>query len=196
MVKLGLSRLNSNIMSEKIRIHTEGTPNPNALKFVLDRVILESGSANFPDKQSSGNSPLAQKLFQLSSVIEVFFGKDFITISKTPDSSWDSIYDSLLKVINNHFESGEPIILKSEAATFKGSNEIEQKIHEILDSQIRPAVASDGGDVIFDSYEEGVLKLHLQGSCSHCPSSIMTLKVGIESMLKKAIPEIKEVISV
>ncbi len=182
--------------NQKVSIHTEGTPNPNALKFVLDKIILESGSANFPDKKSSSNSPLAQKLFELPSVIEVFFGRDFITISKTSDSSWDSIYDSLLKIINSHFESGEPIILKSETVTAKGSNEIEQKIHEILDSQIRPAVASDGGDVIFDSYTDGVLKLHLQGSCSSCPSSIMTLKIGIESMLKKAIPELKEVISV
>ena len=182
--------------TQKISIHTEGTPNPNALKFVLDKVILESGSANFPDKNSSSNSPLAQKLFELPYVKEVFFGRDFITISKTTESAWDNIYDSLLKIINNYFESGEQILLKPETSSLKGSNDIEQKIHEILDAQIRPAVASDGGDVIFDSYKDGVLKLHLQGSCSHCPSSIMTLKVGIESMLKKAIPEIKEVVSV
>ncbi len=188
-------------MSEKVKIHTEGTPNPNALKFVLDKVIMESGSANFPDKNSGSDSPFAQKFFENTSVKEVFFGRDFITISKTQESSWDDIYDPLLKIINNHFESGEPIILKSDGRGMPwhastGSNEIEQKIHEILDSQIRPAVASDGGDVIFDSYADGVLKLHLQGSCSSCPSSIMTLKVGIESMLKKSIPEIKEVISV
>jgi len=183
-------------MNEKIKIYTEGTPNPNALKFILDTVILESGSANFPDKKSGSSSPLAQKLFELPCVKEVFFGRDFITISKTPESSWDNIYDSLLKVINSHFESGEQILLSSEKTAVKSSNKIEQKIHEILDTQIRPAVASDGGDVIFDSYKDGVLKLHLQGSCSHCPSSIMTLKVGIESMLKKVIPEIKEVISV
>ena len=182
--------------NKKILIHTEGTPNPNALKFVLSKVIMESGSANFPDKNSSSNSPLAQKLFEISSVKEVFFGRDFITVSKTTEALWDHIYDALLKVINDHFESGELIILKSEKSSFSSSNEIEQKIHEILDAQIRPAVASDGGDVIFDSYDDGVLKLHLQGSCSHCPSSMMTLKVGIESMLKKAIPEIKEVISV
>ena len=183
-------------MSEKIKIYTEGTPNPNALKFVLDKVILESGTANFPNKESSSNSPLAQKLFENTSVKEVFFGKDFITISKSQESLWDQIYDPLLKVINNFFESGGMIVLKAEKISSKGSSDIEQKIHEILDSQIRPAVASDGGDVIFDSYEDGILKLHLQGSCSHCPSSIMTLKVGIESMLKKSIPEIKEVISV
>ena len=183
-------------MNEEIKIHTEGTPNPNALKFVLSKVILESGSANFPDKNSSSNSPLAQKLFEVTSVKEIFFGRDFITVSKTAESAWDDIYDALLKIINNHFESGEQILLKSKVTSLKGSNDIEQKIHEILDAQIRPAVASDGGDVIFDSYKDGILKLHLQGSCSHCPSSIMTLKVGIESMLKKAIPEIKEVVSV
>lgn len=182
--------------NQKVSIHTEGTPNPNALKFVLDKVILESGTVNFPDKSSSNNSPLAQKFFELPFVKEVFFGRDFITISKTTESAWDDIYDSLLKIINNYFESGEQILLSSENVAVKGSNEIEQKIHEILDAQIRPAVASDGGDVIFDSYKDGVLKLHLQGACSSCPSSIMTLKVGIESMLKKAIPEIKEVVSV
>ncbi len=182
--------------SEKITIHTEGTPNPNALKFVLGKIILESGSANFPDKNSSSNSPLAKKLFEISAVKEVFFGKDFITISKNSETIWDSIYDTLLKTINEFFESGEAILLKNEIESSSGLSEIEKRIHEILNDQIRPAVAADGGDVIFDNYENGVLRLHLIGACSHCPSSIMTLKVGIESMLKKAIPEIKEVVSV
>ena len=151
--------------TSKVKIHTEGTPNPNALKFVLDKIILENGTANFPDKGKSSNSPLAARLFKIESVKEVFIGKDFITVSKDPNSSWDSIYDLLLESINKHFESGEPVLLKTETSSRKYENEIEQKIHELLDNQIRPAVASDGGDIIFDSYKDGILKLHLQGSC-------------------------------
>ena len=185
--------------TQKIKIHTEGTPNPNALKFVIDKTILESGSRNFPSRENCKDSPLAEKLFKIKSVQEVFIGKDFITISKSPDSAWDSIYDQVIETINKHFESGEPIIWEIRDPTpelRKGTDPIEDKIKEILDSQIRPAVASDGGDVIFDSFEDGVLRLHLQGSCSSCPSSIMTLKSGIENMLKRHIPELKEVISV
>lgn len=183
-------------MSAKVKIHTEGTPNPNALKFVTDCILLTASTFNFPNKESANDSPLAQKLFQIEAVKEVFIGRDFITVSKAPETQWEKIYDELLKIINEHFESGISVVNQTSAgASFKGS-EIIEKIKEILDSQIRPAVAGDGGDVVFDSYEDGVLKLHLQGSCSHCPSSIMTLKVGIEQMLKKQIPELKEVISV
>lgn len=181
---------------DKIKIHTEGTPNPNALKFVLDRIILESGSRNFPNKEKSKDSPLAEKLFKITSVEEVFLGKDFITVSKNPDTKWESIYDLAIDVINKHFESDEPVVLSKEVKKESFGSGIEQKILEILDDQIRPAVASDGGDVIFDSYKDGILRLHLQGSCSSCPSSVMTLKSGIEAMLKRQIPELKEVISV
>lgn len=183
---------------EKIKIHTEGTPNPNALKFVVDRILIENGSLNFPNKEKSKDSPLASRLFEIEEVKEVFIGKDFITISKNENVSWDNIYEKLIRVINNHFDSGEQLIIKKDdnvKESQKSMSDVEQRIFEILDNQIRPAVASDGGDVIFDSYKDGILKLHLQGSCSHCPSSIMTLKAGIESMLKRQIPELKEVIS-
>lgn len=182
--------------NNEVKIHTEGTPNPNALKFVLDKNIMESGTANFPNKVKSKDSPLAEKLFSIQSVEEVFLGKDFITISKSQNINWDDIYDKIIDAINKHFESGEPILLKKETKEETTWSTVEQKIHEILDNQIRPAVASDGGDIIFDSFKDGVLRLHLQGSCSSCPSSVMTLKAGVESMLKKAIPELKEVISV
>ena len=179
-----------------IKIHTEGTPNPNALKFVVSKSLLDNGTASFTDQSQCTNSPLAKKLFNISSVREVLISKDFITILKDEKVSWESIYDQVLSIIQSHLESNEPIVINIVQTEKAFSNEIEKQIHEILDSQIRPAVASDGGDVIFDSYEDGTLRLHLQGSCSHCPSSIMTLKAGIETMLKKAIPEIKEVISV
>lgn len=183
-------------MSNQIKIHTEGTPNPNALKFVLDKNIIDNGSANFTDKSKSKDSPLAEKLFTIQPVEEVFLGKNFITISKNSNTNWDEIYDKIIDTINKHFESGEPVLLKIKTKGETHWNEVEQKIHDILDNHIRPAVASDGGDVIFDSFKDGILRLHLQGSCSSCPSSVMTLKSGIESMLKKAIPELKEVISV
>lgn len=187
----------------KTPIHIEGTPNPNALKFVLGKALLEEETLNFSNKDASKNSPLASRLFDVEAVKEVFIGKNFITISKSPDSLWDTIYDRILVAINEYLESGEPLILntkKVEPKPIKKNEDsisnVEERIHKLLDEQIRPAVASDGGDVIFDSYKDGVLRLHLQGACSHCPSSIATLKVGIETMLKRAIPELKEVISV
>ncbi len=181
-----------------MKIHTEGTPNPNALKFVVDMVLIDKSSVNFASKQSAENSPLAKKLFEINSVIEIFIGKNFVTVSKDSSASWDSIYDKILSVLNKHIESGEPVIINESSSELddKSLTDVEKKIHEILDTKIRPAVASDGGDIIFDSYQNGVLKVHLQGACSHCPSSIMTLKAGIESMLKREIPELEEVISV
>lgn len=182
-----------------MKIHTEGTPNPNALKFVLDQVILEKSTLNYPNKESASNSPLATKLFELEAVKEILIGKDFITISKKVDVNWDAVYEKVLDAINKHFESGSPVVNLSETSLSESNaslSDVEKKIHEILDSKIRPAVASDGGDIIFDSYNDGVLKVHLMGACSTCPSSIMTLKAGVESMLKREIPELKEVISV
>jgi len=183
---------------EKQKILTEGTPNPNALKFVLEKTLIESGSVDFKDKESVKKSPLAKKLFEIDSVDEVLIGKDFITITKTNDVIWDNIYEKIISAINNHFESGEPIITDQEKKTTDSVSKdpVEKKIKEILDSQIRPAVAADGGDIIFESYDAGILRLHLQGACSTCPSAIMTLKVGVEQMLKRHIPEIKEVISI
>jgi Fe-S cluster biogenesis protein NfuA len=143
-------------------------------------------------------------LFSLNEISEVFIGKNFITVTKKETALWEAIYNKIVEEISKHIESGDPTLTapipnESKLSGKDGKNAkspIEEKIHEILDSQIRPAVASDGGDVIFDSYKDGVLKLHLQGACSSCPSSTMTLKHGIEQMLKREIPELKEVISV
>lgn len=187
-------------MPEEIKIFTEGTPNPNALKFVLDKTLVEKGSLNFANKEKAQNSPLATKLFKINSVKEVFIGQNFITITKDENSKWDNIYGKIEDVINKHFVSGEPIITDNGQQTTGNkttkSDPVEERIKEILDSQIRPAVASDGGDIIFDSYKDGILRLHLQGACSSCPSAIMTLKAGVEQMLKRQIPELKEVISI
>ncbi len=180
----------------QIKIHTEGTPNPNALKFVLDKILIEKGTANFPNAEKAKDSPLAMRLFEIKSVQEVFVGKDFITVTKAPDRIWEDIYEEILLAIDKFFLTGEPILLKTEIKEGKGKDDVEQRIMDILDNQIRPAVASDGGDIIFDSYEDGILRLHLQGACSSCPSSIMTLKAGVEATLKRQIPELKQVISV
>ncbi|MBI1858610.1 MAG: NifU family protein [Candidatus Melainabacteria bacterium] len=185
---------------KNLKVYTEGTPNPNALKFVLDQTLLETGSASFTNKEKASNSPLAKKLFVLDSVKEILIGRNFITITKDQNVIWDSIYGKIEDIISKHFESGEPIITESNQQTTDNKkttgDPVEEKIKEILDNQIRPAVASDGGDIIFDSYKDGILRLHLQGACSSCPSSIMTLKVGVEQMLKRQIPELKEVISI
>ena len=181
---------------QQVKIHTEGTPNPNALKFVLEKILLEKGTANFPNKEKAKDSPLAMRLFEVKSINEVFLGKNFITVTKDSNTKWEDIYENILLAIDKFFLSGEPILLKTEIKEEKGKDNVEQRIIDILDNQVRPAVASDGGDIIFESYENGVLRLHLQGACSSCPSSIMTLKAGIEAMLKRQIPELKEVISV
>lgn len=186
-------------MTEEVKILSEGTPNPNALKFILDKTIMESGSANFSSAEKAESSPLAKRLFALGEVEEVFFGKTFITITKKESSLWEAIYNKVVDEITNHFNSGDPIIIgdgsKSEEQ-IKSGDPVIDKINEILDKQIRPAIAGDGGDVIFQSFEDGVLRLQLQGACSSCPSSTMTLKHGIEQMLKREVPELKEVISI
>lgn len=196
-------------MTNKTKILTEGTPNPNALKFVVDKVLLEKGSISFESKAKSTDSALVSKLFEIKSVENVLIGKNFITITKKADEVWDNIYEKIIGIINSYIESGKPIIEELKASAkdepaFGGqtskldfkADPVEEKIREILDNQIRPAVMSDGGDIIFESYENGVLKLHLQGACSSCPSSIMTLKAGVEQLLKRAVPELKEVIAV
>jgi len=178
------------------KIQTEGTPNPNALKFVIDKELVKKGAFSFTDKENCANSPLASKLFNIGSIKEVLIAKDFITVSKDAYTDWNELYDKVIETINRYLDLGEPVILKIEETENKSGTNIEEKIKNILDSQIRPAVASDGGDIIFHSYEDGILKLHLQGACSTCPSSVMTLKAGVEAMLKRQIPELKEVISV
>lgn len=187
-------------MSDNVKIMSEGTPNPNALKFILDRTLLETGSANFSSEEKAAVSPLALALFKLNDVEEVFLGKNFITVTKKEGALWESIYNKVIDTITDFFSSGEEVLVGEVEETrptnvTPGSEKVVEQILEILDAQIRPAVAGDGGDVIFDSYEDGILKLHLQGACSSCPSSTMTLKHGIEMMLKRHIPEIKEVIS-
>ncbi|MBM3597985.1 MAG: NifU family protein [Alphaproteobacteria bacterium] len=177
-------------------IQTEQTPNPATLKFLPGRTVMEAGTADFPNVTTAAKSPLAERLFQVEGVTGVFFGGDFITVTKGIDKEWHLLKPAILGVIMEHFTAGRPIILPSEpsAAASEGEDsEIVQTIKELLDTRVRPAVAQDGGDIIFRGFENGVVFLHMQGSCSGCPSSTATLKMGIENMLKHYVPEVTEV---
>ncbi len=176
-------------------IQTEPTPNPATLKFLPGREVMAQGTANFTDPAASGRSPLAQRLFTLPGVTGVFLGTDFITVSKDESTDWYQLKPSVLGLIMEHFTAGQPVILDGAAAADaeEEGDEVVQQIKELLETRVRPAVAQDGGDIIFDRYEDGVVYLHMQGSCSGCPSSTATLKAGIENMLRHYVPEVVEV---
>lgn len=182
-------------------IQTERTPNPSTLKFLPGRTVMAEGTADFRDKEMAQVSPLAERLMRIEEVRGVFLGGDFITVTKSEESDWQLVKSVVLGVIMEHFVTGAPIMLGSagpgdaapDLAVAAEDVEIVSQIRELLDTRVRPAVAQDGGDIIFKGFEKGVVMLHLQGSCSGCPSSTATLKMGIENMLKHYIPEVVEV---
>lgn len=181
-------------------IQTEQTPNPQTLKFLPGKVVMDEGTAFFQNIDKTSNSPLAKKLFDVDGVTGVFFGSDFITVTKNDSLDWQVMKPLLLGAIMDHFNSGEPTINnetndKGEKSLLENSedSDIVKQIKELLDTRVRPAVAMDGGDIVYDNFENGIVYLHMQGACSGCPSSTATLKMGIENMLKHYIPEVKEV---
>ena len=177
-------------------IQTEQTPNPASLKFLPGRDVLGSGTANFTNPQEAARSPLAERLFDIDGVTGVFLGADFITVSKREDVDWYLLKPSILGVVMEHFTARRPILLEDaggEAADDEDDDEVVAQIKELLDTRVRPAVAQDGGDITYEGFEEGVVYLRMQGSCSGCPSSVMTLKSGVENMLRHYIPEVVEV---
>jgi Fe-S cluster biogenesis protein NfuA len=179
-------------------IQTETTPNPATLKFLPGRDVLAQGSADFKTaNEAAQRSPLAGKLFGVAGVTGVFLGQDFVTVTKAEDKDWHLMKPALLGAIMEHFTSGAPTMTEAAGAAHgaaEGENaELVNQIIELLDTRVRPAVAQDGGDIVFDRFEEGIVYLHMQGSCSGCPSSTATLKAGIENMLRHYIPEIVEV---
>ncbi|HKF73537.1 MAG TPA: NifU family protein [Stellaceae bacterium] len=177
-------------------IQTESTPNPATLKFLPGRAVMESGTANFTEAAAAKVSPLAERLFGLEGVTGVYLGSDFITVSKAPDLDWLKLKPVVLAAIMDHFTSGQPIMAGAAAPVAAGDeedDEVVSQIKELLETRVRPAVAQDGGDIIFHSFEDGVVYLHMQGSCSGCPSSTATLKAGIENMLRHYIPEVRAV---
>ena len=182
--------------STQLEIMAELTPNPNTLKFKVLKQLIAKGSCNFPDKTSAQDSLLAARLFEIEHVTGVMIGVDFVSVSKEASADWPEMARDIVESIRYFLKSGEPAVFKVAEDSQNQGSEIERQIQEILDQEIRPAVARDGGDIIFYGYENGIVKLHLQGSCSTCPSSIMTLKFGIENRLKQSFPEIKEVVQV
>jgi Fe-S cluster biogenesis protein NfuA len=185
-------------------IQTESTPNPATLKFLPGREVMGEGNvADFPNKSAAERSPLASALFQVPDVSRVFFGSDFISVTKA-DGDWKHLKPAVLGAIMDHFTRGLPLIDKpadetgGEAAYSAEDEEIVAQIKELLDTRVRPAVAQDGGDIIFKGYDgsSGVVFLHLQGACAGCPSSTMTLRNGIENMLRHYVPEVNAVESI
>ncbi len=183
----------------KMFIQTESTPNPATLKFLPGQTVLETGTADFPNSDSAAASPLAERVFQVEGVTGVFLGNDFVTVTKADSIAWDHIKPALLGAIMEHFQSGKPVMAEDAPAQaghaeHSGEDaEIVDQIKELLDTRVRPAVAQDGGDITFHGFERGVVYLHMQGACAGCPSSTITLKMGIENLLRHYIPEVTEV---
>ena len=180
-------------------IQTESTPNPATLKFLPGQAVLGSGTADFPSADTAGKSPLAQRIFAVEGVTGVFFGTDFVTVTKAEAVQWEHIKPAILGAVMEHYQSGQPIIegeadsTESHAEDDGPDAEIVSQIKELLDSRVRPAVAQDGGDITFHGFDRGVVYLHMQGACAGCPSSTITLKMGIENLLRHYIPEVVEV---
>ncbi|MDO5369713.1 NifU family protein [Paracoccus sp. (in: a-proteobacteria)] len=181
-------------------IQTETTPNPATLKFLPGETVLGSGTADFPDAGRAAASPLAQRIFAVPGVAGVFLGSDFVTVTKSDAAIWDQIKPSILGAIMDHYQSGDTVLAQSQVAASGGhaahdgpDAEIVGQIKELLDTRVRPAVAQDGGDITFHGFDRGVVYLHMQGACAGCPSSTLTLKMGIENLLRHYIPEVTEV---
>ena len=180
-----------------MNIKTELTPNPSSLKFLPGQAVMEKGTADFRNMEEANRSPLALNLFKIDGVEGVFFGSDFISITKSNNREWQVLKPSISETIIEYFKSGTAVMLQGKEDKTDISNtednEAVIKIKEIIDTKVRPAVAKDGGDIIFQSFDNGIVYLHMKGSCSGCPSSTATLKAGIENMLKHYVPEVREV---
>jgi Fe-S cluster biogenesis protein NfuA len=180
-------------------IQTEATPNPATLKFLPGRVVMPSGTFDARDARGAAASPLAERLFAVPGVAGVFFGHDFITITKA-DGEWQHLKPSILGAIMEHFMSGAPIVNGADAAASEGDEFFEEKdsetvaaIKELIEARVRPAVANDGGDITFRGFKDGIVYLDMKGACSGCPSSTATLRHGIENLLRHYLPDVVEV---
>jgi len=187
-----------------ISIYTEMTPNPETMKFVANKLLYPGKSVDFPDVETAKPSPLAVELFGYPFIKAVFIASNFVTLTKTPDTEWSDVIPSIRNFLKEYLEEGKPVINEEELVTMKqeSSNEVSaddddvvKRIKELLENYVKPAVEMDGGAIQFKSYSEGTVNLMMQGSCSGCPSSMITLKAGIEGMMKRMIPEVKEVVA-
>ena len=170
-------------------------PNPATLKFLPGRDVMGNGTADYASADLAGNSPLAVALFALPGVARVFLGSDFVTVTKTDDADWHALKPAVLGALMEHFVANRPVVegvalSDEEEAVAPEDQEVVDQIKDLLDTRVRPAVAGDGGDIVFRGYRDGVVRLHMQGACSGCPSSSATLKHGIENMLRHYVPEV------
>jgi len=180
-------------------IQTEQTPNPASLKFLPGCQVMVHGTAEFRSAAEAHASPLAERLFKIHGVTGIFLADDFLTITKAPDFDWSLLKPLILGAIMEHFTTGQKVMLNEDvgavhaSSVAEGDTEIVKQIKELIDTRIRPIVAQDGGDIVFSSFEDGIVYLHMRGACAGCPSSTATLKGGIENMLKHFVPEVTEV---
>ena len=177
-------------------IQTEETPNPNTLKFIPGIQVLEEGTVEFKDNVSASSSNLASLIFSINGVERVFLATEFVSVTKINENNWEILKPLILTAIMDHYASGKEVIDKNQNNTDESTDEdteVVKQIKELIDQRVRPAVAMDGGDISFCSFEDGVVTLQMKGACAGCPSSTATLKMGIENMLRHYIPEVVEV---
>jgi Fe-S cluster biogenesis protein NfuA len=178
-------------------IQTQDTPNPATLKFIPGVPVMDHGTADFADADAAARAPLARRLFQIDGITGVFLGQDFVAVTKAETLDWFALKPSILAGIMEHYASGLPVIENDAAVTDThtdgGDSDTVQQIKQLLDTRVRPAVAMDGGDIVFQDFADGIVTLQMRGACQGCPSSTATLKMGIENMLRHYIPEVREV---
>ena len=186
-------------------IETETTPNPAALKFLPGEQVMAVGTREFDSPEAAAASPLAEALFDTGEVVNVMFGRDFVSVTAAPGSDWSALKPQVVAILLDHFVSGAPLFAGGsadfavpqeealEVADDPADADVVEQIKELIETRVRPAVANDGGDIIYRGFREGVVYLKMQGACSGCPSSTATLKQGIESLLKHYVPEVNEV---
>ena len=186
-----------------ISIYTEMTPNPETMKFVANKLLYPGKSIDFPDVESARPSPLAVELFGFPFIKSIFIASNFVTLTRAADTDWNDVIPTIRHFLKEYLEEGKPVINEEEIVVTKNDgnaiaaddDDVVKRIKELLENYVKPAVEMDGGAIQFRSYNEGVVNLMLQGSCSGCPSSMITLKAGIEGMMKRMIPEVKEVVA-
>lgn len=177
-------------------IQTESTPNPATIKFIPGVPVMEEGSAEFLNEEQAGKSAIAERLFQVKGVTRLFYGSDFISVTKAEDADWQNMKAPILAAIMQHFSMKQPLFKDGFADTAisdESLDEVSKQIKELIDKRVRPAVAMDGGDIVFERFDQGIVYLRMHGACSGCPSSAVTLKNGVETMLRHYVPEVLEV---
>lgn len=185
-----------------VSIYTEMTPNPETMKFVANKLLYPGKSIDFPDEASAAPSPLAKELFGFPFIRGVFIASNFVTLTKTPETQWEEVIPSVREFLKQYLEEGKVVLNEDQIVNKEEDNAIKaddsdvvKRIKELLENYVKPAVEMDGGAISFKGYDDGVVKLMMQGACSGCPSSMITLKAGIEGMMKRMIPEVKEVVA-